>query len=176
MVRAFPVIHSVDSLSLAERISRIAGEESRHPEILLQVKLREDPSKGGLSVNELEAAWDQLQALPGVTITGLMTMAPQAAPMDERRALFQECRALATRFGLPECSMGMSGDWREAADAGATWLRLGSCLFGARIASGQLSLTCRPLDETLSMDRNPDRRRSHSRILPSPSKRFSRCR
>ena len=133
VVRAFPVIHSVDSLSLAERISRIAGEESRHPEILLQVKLREDPSKGGLSVNELEAAWDQLQMLSGVTITGLMTMAPQAAPMDERRALFQECRALATRFGLPECSMGMSGDWREAADAGATWLRLGSCLFGARL-------------------------------------------
>ena len=62
-----------------------------------------------------------------------MTMAPQAAPMDERRALFQECRALATRFGLPECSMGMSGDWREAAEAGATWLRLGSCLFGARL-------------------------------------------
>lgn len=133
VVRAFSVIHSVDSLALAERIARIAVEEDRHPQLLLQVKLREDPNKGGWSADALDQAWTQLKSLPGVSIVGLMTMAPQGLPLEQRLGLFQDCRALADRLGLPECSMGMSGDWREAAAAGATWLRLGSVLFGTRL-------------------------------------------
>ena len=76
VVKTFDVIHSVDSLALAERVSRIAVEEGRQPEVLLQVKLRPDPSKGGLSADELGAIWSDLQALPGLRISGLMTMAP----------------------------------------------------------------------------------------------------
>ena len=133
VVRAFSVIHSVDSLALAERIARIAEEENRRPELLLQVKLREDPNKGGWSVTALEQAWTSLQTLPSVSFVGLMTMAPQDLPLEGRLSLFEECRALADRLGLPECSMGMSGDWRQAACAGATWLRLGSVLFGTRL-------------------------------------------
>ena len=133
VVRAFSVIHSVDSLPLAERVARIALEEGQRPSLLLQVKLRDDPTKGGWSRSALEESWEQLQGLSGVSIVGLMTMAPQELPLDGRRQLFEECRALADRFELPECSMGMSGDWREAAAAGATWLRLGSVLFGARL-------------------------------------------
>ena len=135
VVKAFDVIHSVDSLSLAERVSRIAVEEGRQPEVLLQVKLRPDPSKGGLSADELSAIWSDLQALPGLRISGLMTMAPLDMAVDQRKGLFADCRALADRLKLAECSMGMSTDWKEAAEAGSTWLRIGSALFGSRLVS-----------------------------------------
>ena len=135
VVRAFDVIHSVDSFALAERVSRIAVEEARQPEVLLQVKLRPDPSKGGLSADELGAIWPDLQALPGLRISGLMTMAPLDMAAQQRKALFSDCRALADRLALAECSMGMSTDWREAAEAGSTWLRIGSALFGPRLVS-----------------------------------------
>jgi len=132
VVRAFPVIHSVDSLHLAQRVSRIAGEEEQWPEVLLQVKLRPDANKGGFLRDELLSAWTELAALPSMTVVGLMTMAPMGCDADDRRALFEECRALADQLELRECSMGMSGDWQEAAAAGSTWLRLGSVLFGPR--------------------------------------------
>jgi len=132
VVRAFPVIHSVDSLPLAQRVSRIAGEEEKRPEVLLQVKLRPDANKGGFLRDELLSAWTELAALPSMTVVGLMTMAPMGCDADDRRALFEECRALADQLELRECSMGMSGDWQDAAAAGSTWLRLGSVLFGPR--------------------------------------------
>ena len=135
VVKAFDVIHSVDSLPLAERVSRIAVEEARQPEVLLQVKLRPDPNKGGVSADELSAIWSDLQALPGLRISGLMTMAPLDMALQQRKTLFSECRVLADRFALAECSMGMSTDWREAAEAGSTWLRIGSALFGPRLVS-----------------------------------------
>ncbi len=135
VVKAFDVIHSVDSWLLAERVSRIAEEEGRQPEVLLQVKLRPDPNKGGLSADELGAIWPDLQALPGLRISGLMTMAPLNMAAKQRKALFSDCRALADRLKLTECSMGMSTDWREAADEGSTWLRIGSALFGPRLVS-----------------------------------------
>ena len=135
VVKAFDVIHSVDSLSLAERVSRIALEEDRLPEVLLQVKLRPDPSKGGLSADELGAIWSDLQALPGLRISGLMTMAPLDMAAEQRKALFSDCRALVDQLALAECSMGMSTDWKEAAEAGSTWLRIGSALFGPRLVS-----------------------------------------
>ena len=135
VVRAFSVIHSLDSLALAERVSRIAGEETCHPQVLLQVKLRPDPSKGGFSAEGLLEAWTDLAALPHLSITGLMTMAPLEAQEEDRRALFADCRALADRLGLADCSMGMSGDWPLAVQQGGTWLRIGSALFGPRPTS-----------------------------------------
>ena len=132
VLKQFSTIHSVDSLALAERISRIAGEEGLLPSIFLQVKLRPDPNKGGLSVEELEREWPRLEQLPNLRIVGLMTMAPLGVEGAERQALFAECSALAQRFGLAELSMGMSGDWLEAAAAGSTWVRVGSALFGPK--------------------------------------------
>ena len=64
-----------------------------------------------------------------------MTMAPLDMAAQQRKQLFSDCRALADRFALAECSMGMSTDWREAAEAGSTWLRIGSALFGPRLVS-----------------------------------------
>ena len=133
VVRSFAVIHSVDSLPLAQRVSRIAAEEGVVPSVLLQVKLRPDPAKGGWDPQVLLEHWAELQALPSLRLTGLMTMAPLALPLDQRAGFFADCRALADRLALPDCSMGMSGDWREAAAAGATWVRVGSALFGDRL-------------------------------------------
>ena len=133
VVRSFAVIHSVDSLPLAQRVSRIAAEEGVVPSVLLQVKLRPDPAKGGWDPQVLLEHWAELQALPSLRLTGLMTMAPLALPLGQRAGFFADCRALADRLALPDCSMGMSGDWREAAAAGATWVRVGSALFGDRL-------------------------------------------
>ncbi len=132
VVQYFDFIHSIDSYLLAERISRIAGEEERHPEGMIQVKLREDPTKGGFHPEHLLEVWPKLIGLPNLNITGLMTMAPISLDLKERRNLFKECRHLADHLGMTNCSMGMSRDWQEAVEAGATWLRLGTKLFGKR--------------------------------------------
>ena len=132
VVRAFPVIHSIDSQALAERTSRIALEENKSPEVFFQVKLRDDPAKGGWEPDGLREVWTELQSLPGLKPIGLMTMAPLGLGPEERQSLFHECRTLADELALTECSMGMSGDWKQAAKAGATWVRVGSGLFGPR--------------------------------------------
>lgn len=132
VVKAFSWIHSIDSLALAQRTSRIALEEQQRPTALLQVKLRDDPAKGGWEIDALKDAWPELQMLEGLQISGLMTMAPMGVAAEDRIELFRECRDLADALGLQHCSMGMSGDWREASAAGATWVRLGSVLFGPR--------------------------------------------
>ena len=132
VIKRFDVIHSVDSLSLGERIERIAGEECCYPEVMLQVKLREDPLKCGFSKNELLDTWPKLMSLRNMKIIGLMTIAPINLELTERKHLFSDCRSLADRLELKDCSMGMSSDWREAVDAGSTWIRVGSLLFGDR--------------------------------------------
>ena len=91
VVKAFPVIHSVDSLPLAQRVSRIAAEEQVLPSVLLQVKFRPDPSKGGFDAESLFAIWPELSALPAMRIVGLMTMAPLDCPTSDRQALFADC-------------------------------------------------------------------------------------
>jgi len=132
VVKAFSWIHSIDSMALAERSSRIALEEGRYPSVLFQVKLRSDPSKGGWDPQSLKEAWPVLRQLPGLKASGLMTMAPLELDSNERQDLFRDCRDLADELDLSQCSMGMSGDWPQAAAAGATWVRVGSALFGAR--------------------------------------------
>ncbi len=129
VVRNFEVIHSVDSLKLATRISRIAGEEFKKPKVMAQVKLRQDPNKSGFTEDELLSVWDEFIQLPNIEVVGLMTISPIALDVLQRRILFKECRLLANHLKLKDCSMGMSGDWEEAIRAGATWIRLGSLLF-----------------------------------------------
>jgi pyridoxal phosphate enzyme (YggS family) len=134
VVRHFSTIHSLDSLPLAQRLQRIAREEGLSPEVFVQVKLRPDPAKTGFDPASLRAVWPQLADLAPLRLRGLMTMAPLGLETEERLALFEDCADLARELGLPELSMGMSGDWREALAAGSTWIRLGSTLFGERPA------------------------------------------
>jgi pyridoxal phosphate enzyme (YggS family) len=135
VLRRFGTLHSVDSLALARRLARIAAEEGLAPAVFLQVKLRPDPGKTGFAAEELRRDWPEIAALAPLRPLGLMTIAPLGLDSAERRALFGECAALAAALGLAELSMGMSGDWREAAAAGSTWVRLGTALFGARAAA-----------------------------------------
>ncbi|WP_269622428.1 YggS family pyridoxal phosphate-dependent enzyme [Prochlorococcus marinus] len=130
VVRSFDVIHSVDSLKLAKRISRIAVEEVKKMTVMVQVKFREDTNKSGLLPDEIRAQWNQFLELPNVNIVGVMTISPIALQNIQRRTLFRECKTFAAELNLKECSMGMSGDWKEAVEEGATWIRLGSLLFG----------------------------------------------
>jgi len=134
VIKEFEFIHSVDSFSLIERISRIAHEEKKIPNIFLQVKFRDDPQKGGFLKQELLKCWPKIVSLKNIHLIGLMTIPPIFLNLDQRKDLFCECRNLANHLELKDCSMGMSNDWEEALEVGATWIRLGSLLFGKRQA------------------------------------------
>jgi len=132
IVQNFEYIHSVDSFEKLQKISNISYEEKKNPLIMLQVKLSDDPTKGGFNPEILKMKWTEIQELKNITLTGLMTINPKGLSSKENAALFKKCRFLADSLQLPDCSMGMSGDWKEAIDAGSTWLRLGSLIFGDR--------------------------------------------
>jgi hypothetical protein len=136
VLRHFGTIHSLDSLPLAERLQRIAQEEGVSPVVFAQVKILPDPGKTGFDPATLRLLCPDLAAMDPLRLQGLMTMAPQGLKPPERLALFQQCAALARELGLPELSMGMSGDWQEAVKAGSTWVRVGSGLFGERPPAG----------------------------------------
>ena len=132
IVQNFKYIHSVDSFEKLQKISSISYEEKKNPLIMLQVKLSDDPSKGGFRPELLISKWREIQELKNITLKGLMTINPRGLSSKENSELFKKCRSLADSLQLPDCSMGMSGDWEEAIDSGSTWLRLGSLIFGDR--------------------------------------------
>ena len=133
-VRAFEVIHSVDSVELLERIDDVADEEGRTPRILLQVNMSGEAAKAGFAPEALS----EVRAPHVGRLVGLMTIAPLGATPDAARAAFGRLRelrdALEDRIGLalPELSMGMSVDADAAAAEGATLVRIGTALFGPR--------------------------------------------
>ena len=135
VLKAFGTIHSIDTAELAQRVQRIAAEEGLAPRLLFQVKLLPDPAKGGFSPEQLQQLWPQLRDLAPALPIGLMTITPVGLTPQQSLAAFKACRQLADALGLPDCSMGMSGDWQQAAAAGSTWVRLGSALFGSRPAT-----------------------------------------
>ena len=132
IVQNFDYIHSVDSYEKLLKISNVSFEEQKNPLIMLQVKLCDDPSKGGFNPKVLIEKWDQIKQIKSVKIKGLMTINPKGLSSKENIKLFKNCRYLADSLKLEDCSMGMSGDWEEAIEAGSTWLRLGSIIFGKR--------------------------------------------
>jgi len=132
IVKNFKYIHSVDSFEKLQKISNIAFEEKKNPLIMLQVKLSDDPTKGGFNPEYLISKWRVIQELKNIKLSGLMTINPKGLSSRGNLELFKKCRSLADSLQLPDCSMGMSGDWQEAIDAGSTWLRLGSLIFGYR--------------------------------------------
>ena len=132
IVQNFQYIHSVDTYEKLEKISKTSLEEMKNPLIMLQVKLRDDPNKGGFNPEFLLDKWEEIQELKNIDLRGLMTINPKGLSSKENSDLFKKCRSLADSLLLPDCSMGMSGDWEEAIGAGSTWLRLGSIIFGER--------------------------------------------
>ena len=132
IVQNFRYIHSVDSFEKLQKISNISYEEEKNPSIMLQIKLSDDPNKGGFNPEFLVMKWSEIQKLKNIKLTGLMTINPRGLSSKENFKLFKKCRSLADSLKLPDCSMGMSGDWEEAIEAGSTWLRLGALIFGDR--------------------------------------------
>ncbi|MDD4817253.1 MAG: YggS family pyridoxal phosphate-dependent enzyme [Victivallaceae bacterium] len=123
-------IHSVDSLKLAERIDRIAGECGKRPKILFEVNVSGEASKFGMSPAELAEA--ACAGFGHVEAVGLMTMAPAGAPEETLEAVFGALAELGKNYNLKELSMGMSGDFEAAVKCGATLVRVGSLIFGKR--------------------------------------------
>ncbi len=133
-------IQSVDSLSLAEEISRQAERAGVTMDVLLEVNIGDESSKTGLPADALGRTGDAIAQMPGIRVRGLMSIPPVCGDPEEARPYFEKTRrlfeALAGAFGKPPyfdtLSMGMSADYVQAILEGATLVRVGSALFGAR--------------------------------------------
>lgn len=131
-------LHSVDSLELAQQVSRIAGEGSVTPNIYLQVNVAEDAAKFGFSTDSIFAEIDAVLALPHIRVVGLMTIPAFTPEPEESRRHFRALRNLRealvenTGAALPGLSMGMSGDFTVAIEEGSTIVRVGTAIFGKR--------------------------------------------
>jgi pyridoxal phosphate enzyme (YggS family) len=134
----FHLIHSIDSLRLAEAVDAHARTGARRQPVLIQVNVAGEESKGGFSPADLSQAAGRLSALEGLDVQGVMTMAPVDAGEDVLRRVFsgaREARGVLRDNGFTrasELSMGMSGDYEIAIEEGATMIRLGTILFGER--------------------------------------------
>ena len=139
-VQHFQWIHSVDSLKLAQRLDRLAGESNCRPQVCLQVKILSDPNKYGWTVSELLEDLGELNRCQHIQIKGLMSIPPLGLNDSETLGVFEQTRQLADKIRqqgwsnlqMKELSMGMSADYPLAVQAGATLIRPGQILFGAR--------------------------------------------
>ncbi len=132
------LIHSVDSVRLAGRISEKAVEAGIIQEVLVQVNVSGEESKFGFAVQEARETCEEISEMPGISLRGLMTMAPLMAGPEAARQAFRDLRLLRDELArrCPEArldwlSMGMTGDWEIAVEEGANLLRLGTAIFGA---------------------------------------------
>jgi pyridoxal phosphate enzyme (YggS family) len=135
----FDWIHSVDSLRLAEELSKEAERAGRDVEALIQVNASGEASKGGLEFDLALETIVEITNLPRLHVRGLMTMAPftedeaiQRRTFRRTRDLFDACAAGVPRFDALDLSMGMSNDYEVAVEEGSTIVRLGTVLFGER--------------------------------------------
>ncbi len=134
VIDKFSLIHSVDSVELAKKISVAALREEKQVFILLQINPLQEASKQGFSLEDFEKAYAQIKELPNIEVRGLMTMAPKGDDLLIRQA-FSLTAELFDRFRGPtfsELSMGMSQDFELAIEYGATIIRVGSLLFTKR--------------------------------------------
>lgn len=134
----FHRIHAVDSVRLANRLQMRLAKENLKQKVLVQVNLSEEPTKAGLHRGEVDGFFDQVADWPAVEVVGLMTIPPPVDDPEAQRPAFRQVRelrdSLQDRLGLalPELSMGMSDDFTVAIEEGATWVRIGTAIFGAR--------------------------------------------
>lgn len=134
------MIHSVDSLRLAEEINKEAGKKGVEVPILLEVNVAGEESKFGMKPEETEGLACQIAALPNLHIRGLMTIAPYVEDPEENRQIFRNLRNLSVdierkKFNnvtMSVLSMGMTGDYEVAIEEGATHVRVGTGIFGER--------------------------------------------
>ena len=134
------MIQSLDREGLAQEIDRRAHQHGLRMPVLIQVNIGNEPQKGGIAVEELIPFTKYAAALPGLDVRGLMAVMPDLRDDDALRPYFRRMRELfeqlqneaIARTAVEELSMGMSGDYELAAQEGATHVRIGSAIFGAR--------------------------------------------
>lgn len=134
------LIHSVDSLKLAEEISKEALKKNVKVNILIEVNVAEEESKFGVSVEETPVLVEEIAKLPEIHIQGLMTIAPYTTDPEENRPVFRTLKKLAVDIKkknidnvcMDVLSMGMTGDYQVAVEEGATLVRVGTGIFGER--------------------------------------------
>ena len=134
------MIHSVDSLRLAQAISDDAVKKGVNVDILIEVNVGEEDSKFGLKTEETESLVRQVAELPNISIKGLMTIAPYTEVQEENRTIFRTLKQLSVdidrknidNVSMNVLSMGMTGDYEVAIEEGATMIRVGTGIFGER--------------------------------------------
>lgn len=129
-VALFDVIETIDRERIVDAVANEAAKQSRSPTCLIQVNTGEEPQKGGVLPQNLEALFEYARTKAGLKIAGLMCIPPVDAPPILHFGLLT---SWAKRLGLEAISMGMSGDFEEAIRMGATHVRVGSALFGERV-------------------------------------------
>lgn len=134
------LIHSVDSLKLAEEISKEAVKKNVIVSVLIEVNVAEESSKFGVKMQDAEALIRDISLLPGIRIEGLMTIAPYVENAEENRQYFAMLKQLSVdinsknidNVNMNVLSMGMTGDYMVAVEEGATYVRVGTGIFGER--------------------------------------------
>ncbi|HVW85046.1 MAG TPA: YggS family pyridoxal phosphate-dependent enzyme [Bryobacteraceae bacterium] len=124
----FSSIDTVDQPKLAARLDA----EGKPLDVMIEVKLSAEESKSGAAEADLPALVEAVRSRPNLTLRGFMTVPPWSENAEESRPYFAKLRALAEQFGASELSMGMSNDLEVAIEEGATWVRVGTALFGRR--------------------------------------------
>ncbi len=127
-VELFDAIHTLDRPSLAEKLARLAETRGSCPELFVQVNTGREPQKAGVLPEEIDGFVREVARL-GLPVAGLMCIPPEG---EDSRPHFRALAAMAARNGLRGLSMGMSGDFEAAVAEGATHVRVGSAIFGAR--------------------------------------------
>ncbi|MCK5138606.1 MAG: YggS family pyridoxal phosphate-dependent enzyme [Thermodesulfovibrionia bacterium] len=136
-VHLFDVIHSLDSLSLAEELNKYSQRFNKRQRVLIQVKLSDEPTKYGVMEKYLMALLERLARMENLRPEGLMTMPPFYEDPEKTRPYFKNLREISVKtcekgFPLKELSMGMSHDFEVAIEEGATMVRIGTAIFGER--------------------------------------------
>ena len=134
------MIHSVDSLKLAEEISKEAVKKQVMVKILIEVNVAEEESKFGVKVSDTAVLAEEIAKLPGISVEGLMTIAPFVDNPEKNRLYFQKLKQLSVdikeknidNVNMNVLSMGMTGDYSVAVQEGATCVRVGTGIFGER--------------------------------------------
>ncbi len=137
-IRLFDLIHSVDSLRLAEVLDREAAQAGKSQRVLLEVNVSGEKSKFGIPPDQLNDVLKSVNALRHLVVEGLMTMTPFSDDPQKARPYFQQLREHRDRvsrksgMALPHLSMGMTGNFEVAVEEGATLVRIGTAIFGER--------------------------------------------
>lgn len=132
VVGLFDLIHSIDSLLLAQKIDKEAGQRGIQQAALIEVNIGGEMSKHGVTPEATPELVTAIRQLPHIDLQGLMTLPPRTGDPEGARPYFSALRVLGNGLGLHRFSMGMSSDFEIAIEEGASWIRIGTALLGQR--------------------------------------------